>query len=83
MTYEVKMPQLTETMEAGTIIEWKKATGEYVEKGEKLVEVETDKMTFEVEALDSGYLCEIFHEGDSEVPVGELIAKLADSMDEC
>lgn len=83
MKYEVKMPQLTETMEYAMILSWNKNVGDYVEKGEVLYEVETDKTTMEIESIDEGYLCEISVELEEEAAPGTVIAVLADSADEC
>ena len=56
MIYEVVMPQLGLTMEEGTVVSWQKQLGGWVEKGEILFTLETDKAAMEVEAADSGYL---------------------------
>jgi len=70
---EVKLPRLGQGMEAGTIVKWLKSEGDAVEKGEPLYELDTDKVTQEVEAEASGVLLRIaITEG--EVPVGETIA---------
>jgi pyruvate dehydrogenase E2 component (dihydrolipoyllysine-residue acetyltransferase) len=70
---EVKLPRLGQGMESGTIVKWLKSEGEAVEKGEPLYELDTDKVTQEVEAEASGVLIKIaVNEG--EVPVGETIA---------
>jgi pyruvate dehydrogenase E2 component (dihydrolipoamide acetyltransferase) len=72
MATEVKLPRLGQGMESGTIVKWLKAEGEPVEKGEPLYELDTDKVTQEVEAEASGVLLKIaVNEG--EVPVGETI----------
>jgi pyruvate dehydrogenase E2 component (dihydrolipoamide acetyltransferase) len=83
MKYEVKMPQLTETMEYAMILAWNKKVGDYVKKGEVLYEVETDKTTMEIESIDEGYLCETTVELEEEVAPGTVIAVLADSKEEC
>jgi pyruvate dehydrogenase E2 component (dihydrolipoamide acetyltransferase) len=73
MATEVKLPRLGQGMESGTIVKWLKSEGEPVEKGEPLYELDTDKVTQEVEAEASGVLLKIaVNEG--EVPVGETIA---------
>ncbi|MCY0879973.1 MAG: dihydrolipoamide acetyltransferase family protein [Firmicutes bacterium] len=82
MNYKVVMPALGETMDEGTIVAWHKRPGDWVDKGDVLMEVMTDKATFEVEAKDSGYLRTILAGVDNVVPVGEVIAWLADTMDE-
>ena len=73
MATEVKLPRLGQGMESGTIVKWLKAEGEPVEKGEPLYELDTDKVTQEVEAEADGVLLAItVREG--EVPVGRTIA---------
>jgi pyruvate dehydrogenase E2 component (dihydrolipoyllysine-residue acetyltransferase) len=74
---EVKLPRLGQGMESGTIVKWLKAEGERVEKGEPLYELDTDKVTQEVEAEASGVLLKIaIPEG--EVPVGRTIAVIGE-----
>jgi pyruvate dehydrogenase E2 component (dihydrolipoamide acetyltransferase) len=70
---EVKLPRLGQGMEMGTIVRWLKGEGEPVQKGEPLYELDTDKVTQEVEAEASGVLLKIaVREG--EVPVGQTVA---------
>jgi len=78
MTYNVVMPQLGLTMEEGSVVSWRKLAGDWVEKGEVLFTVETDKAEMEVESTDSGYLSSIQVEVGKKVPVGTVIAILAD-----
>lgn len=66
MPTEFKMPMLGEVMEEGKIVTWHKKEGDRVERGENLIEVETDKATMEVESTTSGVLTKIL------VPVGEI-----------
>src|SRR5258707_9675598 len=73
MANEVKLPRLGQGMEAGTITKWLKAPGDTVEKGEPLFEIDTDKVTQEVESDYDGVLLKIaLPEG--EAPVGQTIA---------
>ena len=73
MATEVKLPRLGQGMESGTIVRWLKTEGEQVAKGEPLYELDTDKVTQEVEAEASGVLLKIaVNEG--EVEVGRTIA---------
>lgn len=83
MKVEVIMPRLTETMEEGTLLAWFKRIGDYVEKKEKLFEVETDKASMEVEAVDSGYLCAILVREGEAAEVGKVLAVLAEKKEEC
>jgi pyruvate dehydrogenase E2 component (dihydrolipoamide acetyltransferase) len=78
---EVKLPRLGQGMEAGTIVKWLKAEGDRVEKGEPLFEVDTDKVTQEVEADFAGVLLRIaLPEG--EAPVGRTVAWIGEPGEE-
>jgi pyruvate dehydrogenase E2 component (dihydrolipoamide acetyltransferase) len=70
---EVILPRLGQGMESGTIVRWLKAEGEPVEKGEPLFELDTDKVTQEVEAEAAGVLLKIAI-SEGEVPVGQTVA---------
>ena len=73
MATEVKLPRLGQGMESGTIVRWLKSEGEQVAKGDPLYELDTDKVTQEVEAEATGVLLKIaVNEG--EVEVGRTIA---------
>ena len=76
MRIEVTMQQLAYDMEEATIVDWLKAVGDRIERGEVIAEVETEKATVEMEALDSGTLVEIVAGPGSEVEVGAVIAYL-------
>ncbi|HEV2712552.1 MAG TPA: biotin/lipoyl-containing protein, partial [Gaiellaceae bacterium] len=73
MATEVKLPRLGQGMESGTVVRWLKEEGEKVEKGEPLYELDTDKVTQEVEAEASGVLLKILV-AEGEVPVGTAVA---------
>jgi pyruvate dehydrogenase E2 component (dihydrolipoamide acetyltransferase) len=78
---EVKLPRLGQGMEAGTIVKWLKSEGETVAKGEPLFEIDTDKVTQEVESDFSGVLLKIaLPEG--EAPVGQTIAWIGEQGEE-
>lgn len=73
---ELKMPRLRSDMEKGMLCAWLKEPGEAFEAGEPLFEVETDKMTSEVEAEESGIMGrQLVEEGD-EVEVGTVLAEV-------
>jgi pyruvate dehydrogenase E2 component (dihydrolipoamide acetyltransferase) len=77
MADEVKLPRLGQGMESGTIVKWLKAEGDQVEKGEPLYELDTDKVTQEVEAEASGVLLKIaVTEGEADV--GTTIAVIGE-----
>ena len=75
---DVNMPKLSDTMEEGTIVEWKKKSGDVVKKGEVIAEVESDKATFDLESEDDGVLNIIVEQG---VPakIGAPIARIGEA----
>jgi pyruvate dehydrogenase E2 component (dihydrolipoamide acetyltransferase) len=77
MANEVKLPRLGQGMESGTIVKWLKSEGDQVEKGEPLYELDTDKVTQEVEAEVSGVLLKIAV-AEGEAPVGQTIAVIGE-----
>ncbi|OLD97839.1 MAG: hypothetical protein AUG91_10535 [Actinobacteria bacterium 13_1_20CM_4_69_9] len=77
MATEIKLPRLGQGMESGTIVKWLKSEGDPVEKGEPLYELDTDKVTQEVEADASGVLLKIAV-AEGEVPVGRTIAVIGE-----
>ena len=75
MAVQVLMPALSPTMTEGTLAKWLKKEGDTVESGEVLAEIETDKATMEIEAVDEGILGKIVvAEGTERVPVNNPIA---------
>jgi pyruvate dehydrogenase E2 component (dihydrolipoamide acetyltransferase) len=74
---EVILPRLGQGMESGTIVRWLKSEGEQVDKGEPLYELDTDKVTQEVEADVAGVLLKIVV-SEGEVPVGRTVAVIGD-----
>ena len=52
----IEMPKMSDTMETGTLVDWKKKEGDSIEAGDVIAEVETDKATMELEAFESGVL---------------------------
>ncbi|HTZ80363.1 MAG TPA: biotin/lipoyl-containing protein, partial [Stellaceae bacterium] len=77
MTIEIKMPALSPTMTEGKLAKWLKSKGDTVKAGDVIAEIETDKATMEVEAVDEGKLAEILvPEGTDGVKVNTPIALL-------
>lgn len=76
---EIKVPELAESITEGTVAQWLKKTGEYVEKGEYIVELETDKVNVEIIAEESGIVQELKAQEGDTVLVGETIAIVSDS----
>ena len=78
MPINILMPALSPTMEKGNVAKWLKKEGDKVKPGDVIAEIETDKATMEVEAVDEGLLAKIVvPEGTADVPVNQLIAVLA------
>ena len=78
MPIQVLMPALSPTMEKGNLAKWLKKEGDAVKSGDVIAEIETDKATMEVEAVDEGTLAKIVvPEGTADVPVNQVIAVLA------
>jgi len=74
MAVAVIFPKLDEAMTSGKIVRWLKKEGDWVEKGEVILEIETEKTTFELEAEASGILSKIMAQAGDEVLVGATIA---------
>jgi len=72
---DINMPKLSDTMEEGTVVEWKKKSGDTVKKGEVIAEVESDKATFDLESEGDGVLNILVEQG---VPakIGAPIARI-------
>lgn len=79
MASRVVMPKLTDTMEEGVLLAWKKQEGDHVEAGEALAEIETDKAVMDLEAFASGILRKILVRGGDTVPSGTLLAVIAEA----
>ena len=78
MSVNVLMPALSPTMEKGNLSKWLKKEGDVIKSGDVLAEIETDKATMEVEAVDEGILAKIVvPAGTNDVPVNQLIAVIA------
>ncbi|MCA8901168.1 MAG: pyruvate dehydrogenase complex E1 component subunit beta, partial [Hyphomonas sp.] len=79
MSVDILMPALSPTMEEGTLAKWLKSEGDKISSGDIIAEIETDKATMEVEAVDEGVLAKILIPAGTEgVKVNEVIAVLAE-----
>lgn len=76
---EIKVPELAESITEGTIAEWLKGVGDYVEQGEYIAELETDKVNIEIIAENSGVITELKFEPGDTVEVGQVIAVIDES----
>jgi pyruvate dehydrogenase E2 component (dihydrolipoamide acetyltransferase) len=74
---DVAMPRLSDSMEEGTILKWLKSDGDEIQRGDELVEIETDKANMTYEADEAGTLSIVAQEGDT-LPVGETIARIGE-----
>src|SRR5215207_4117055 len=68
------MPKMGDAMEEGTLLKWLKSEGEEVSEGDAIAEIETDKVTMELEAEDAGTLAQLIADEGQDVPVGGAIA---------
>src|SRR3712207_601993 len=71
---EVIMPKMGDAMEEGTLLKWLKSEGDEVSEGDAIAEIETDKVTLELEAENSGTLAQLIADEGQDIPVGEAIA---------
>ena len=77
------MPAMSPTMESGAIVEWKVKEGEPYQSGDSLLEIETDKSTISVDAIDDGILAKILlPDGTKDIKVGTPIAYIAEEGDD-
>jgi pyruvate dehydrogenase E2 component (dihydrolipoamide acetyltransferase) len=79
---DISLPRLGQGMESGTIVRWLKQEGDQVEKGEALYELDTEKVTQEVEADASGVLLKILAGEGEEIEVGKRIAVIGEAGEE-
>ena len=78
---EIKIPELAESITEGTIAEWLVKPGDKVEKGDPVVELETDKVNVEVNSDYAGVLVEVLAEEGDDVSVGDTIAKVDENAE--
>lgn len=76
MLVEVKVPVLAESVAEATLMSWNKKPGEKVKKGDSLIDIETDKVTLEIAAVNDGVLTEILREDGAVVVSDEVIARI-------
>lgn len=82
MPFTFTMPKLSPTMETGTVAKWHKKEGDFVESGDLLLEVATDKATVEHCALDAGYIRKIIKQEGDRARVNEPLAVFTESITE-
>ncbi len=76
MSIEVKVPGFPESVADGTVVTWHKKAGEFVKRDENIVDIETDKVVFEVPAPENGILQEILEQEGVTVVSGQLLARM-------
>ena len=74
MATEFTMPKLGEVMEEGTIVTWKKKVGDEVKRDEAIVEIQTDKVTIELESPEAGTILKILVPEEATVPINTVLA---------
>ncbi|AMK26551.1 dihydrolipoamide acetyltransferase family protein (plasmid) [Sphingobium sp. SJ10-10] len=80
MAIELTMPALSPTMEKGTLAKWLVKVGDTIKPGDLIAEIETDKATMELAAIDEGTIASLaIPEGSQDVPVGTVIATVAEA----
>ena len=78
MAVAITMPRLSDSMEEGTVVKWVVEVGAHVERGQALVEIDTDKATMEYEAETSGTLLSVLVPEGADAPIGAVIAWLGE-----
>lgn len=76
MLIDVKVPVLAESVAEATLMTWQKRAGEQVKRGDNLIDIETDKVTLEVSALNDGVIAEILKDDGETVQSDEIIARI-------
>src|SRR6478672_11421388 len=80
-TVEIQMPEMGESVTEGIVLEWHVAEGEFVNEGDTVVEVSTDKVDAEVPAPTAGVITKLIASVDDEVPVGAPLAEMEPGED--
>ena len=73
---EVIMPKMGDAMEEGTLLKWLKNPGDEVAEGDPIAEIETDKVTLEIEANEAGFLTNTLVDEGATVPIGTPVATI-------
>src|SRR5215470_2407506 len=80
-TVQISMPEMGESVTEGIVLEWHVAVGDFVNEGDTVVEVSTDKVDAEVPAPASGVITKLVAAVDEEVPVGAPLAEMEPGED--
>ena len=82
MATPIAMPKLGITMEEGTIVEWPRAIGDHVQKGEVVLVIESEKAEVEIEASASGYVRHLYAEVGDTLECGAILGAITESAEE-
>jgi len=82
MAKEIKLPQMGQTMEEGTVVSCKVKAGQKISRGEVIFEIETDKVTLEIESPDEGIVKNVLVQEGQTIPVGEVLLTLENGVKE-
>jgi pyruvate dehydrogenase E2 component (dihydrolipoamide acetyltransferase) len=82
MVTDIVMPNLGFDAQSGLLVEWLKQSGDYVQKGEPLAVIESDKANVEFESVSSGTIIELCYTEGDEIPIGSVIARLGDKSEQ-
>ncbi|MGH2627881.1 MAG: biotin/lipoyl-containing protein [Anaerolineales bacterium] len=80
-TVQIQMPEMGESVTEGIVLEWHVAEGDFVNEGDTVVEVSTDKVDAEVPAPTAGTITKLIAQVDEEVPVGSPLAEMEPGAD--
>src|SRR5215813_1899218 len=80
-TVQIQMPEMGESVTEGIVLEWHVAEGDFVNEGDTVVEVSTDKVDAEVPAPTAGVITKLIAQVDEEVPVGAPLAEMEPGED--
>src|SRR5215213_11302093 len=75
-TVQIQMPEMGESVTEGIVLEWHVSEGDFVDEGDTIVEVSTDKVDAEVPAPTAGIITKLVAQVDDEVPVGAALAEM-------
>jgi pyruvate dehydrogenase E2 component (dihydrolipoamide acetyltransferase) len=76
MVTELRMPKLGQVMEEATIVQWRVKVGDTIQKGQEILDVETDKAVLGVESTVSGLVVAILAKAGEQLPVGATLARI-------
>lgn len=82
MAIEIKMPPLSQTTDTVTLVDWLVQEGDTIEKGQPIADVETDKVTMQIESFTAGTVVKLISVSGDDIPVGDIIAYIGEAGEE-